>query len=129
MATGDRSRAGRVRELCLKLKPIIGEQADRGWLAYAAENDAGKEQIEQYLELLAAQHLRGSLEHEEPTLIPPSAAAAAGPYGFGTVRYNGRDLHPFGLREDEWCQHTARRAVADRRFFLTRGAPGWRVRP
>lgn len=105
MATGDRSRAGRVRELCLKLKPIIGEQADRCWLAYAAENDDGKEQIEQYLELLAAQHLRGSLERDEPALIPPSAAAATGPYGLGTVRYNGRDLHPFGLREDEWCQH------------------------
>ena len=38
-------------------------------------------------------------------LVTGSAAAATGTYGLGTVRYNGRDLHPFGLREDEWCQH------------------------
>jgi hypothetical protein len=48
-----RGKSGRVRELCLKLKPIIGDQADRCWLAYVAEDDDGKEQIEQYLELVA----------------------------------------------------------------------------
>ena len=57
MATAERGRAARVREICQKLKPIIGEQAERCWFAYISENDEGKEQIESYLELVAAQHL------------------------------------------------------------------------
>jgi hypothetical protein len=105
MATAERGRAARVREICQKLKPIIGEQAERCWFAYISENDEGKEQIESYLELVAAQHLRSSLSSEEPAFLPPEADAAAGPYHLGTVSYNGRDLHPFGLREDEWTQH------------------------
>jgi hypothetical protein len=105
MATGERGRSARVREICIKLKPIIGQQADRCWLAYIAEDDAGKDQIESYLELAAAQHLRSSLSSDEPALLPPEAHAAAGPYHLGTVSYNGRDLYPFGLREDEWTQH------------------------
>lgn len=105
MAAGERGRSARVREICLKLRPIIGEQADRCWLAYNAEDDTGKDQIENYLELIAAQHLRRSLSSDEPVLLPPEAHAAVGPYLLGTVRYNGRDLYPFGLREDEWTQH------------------------
>ena len=105
MATAERGRAARVREICQKLKPIIGEQAERCWFAYISENDEGKEQIESYLELVAAQHLRRSLNSEEPAFLPPEADAAAGPYHLGAVSYNGRDLHPFGLREDEWTQH------------------------
>lgn len=105
MAGSDRGKAARVRELCQKLKPIIGDQAERCWMAYIAEDETGKAQIENYLELVAAEYLRSSLSTEEPTLLPPEAQAAAGPYVLGTVRYNGADLHPFGLREDEWTQH------------------------
>jgi hypothetical protein len=95
----------RVRELCRQLKPIIGAQADRIWLAFVTENEAGKEQILDYLELLAAQHFQRELENEGPGLIPPKAADAAGEYVLGQVAYNERDLYPFGLRESEWCQH------------------------
>ncbi|MCC6360669.1 MAG: DUF87 domain-containing protein [Phycisphaerales bacterium] len=105
MAGSDRGKAARVRELCQKLKPIIGDQAERCWMAYIAENETGKAQIENYLELIGAEYLRSSLSTDEPTLLPPEARAAAGPYVLGTVRYNGADLHPFGLREDEWTQH------------------------
>ena len=101
----DQARAARVRELCRQLKPVIGEQAERIWMGYVAENDTGKDQILEYLELLAAQHFQGALETDGPGLIPPTADDAAGQYALGTVSYNGRDLHPFGLREDEWTQH------------------------
>ena len=105
MAEYERGKAARVRELCRKLKPVIGQQADRIWMAYVAENESGKTQVQDYLELLAAQHFQGTLESEGPGLIPPKAEDAAGEYVLGDVAYNGRSLYPFGLRENEWTQH------------------------
>jgi hypothetical protein len=43
-----------------QLKPIIGAQAERIWMAYVAEDETGKTQIQDYLELLAAQHFRAA---------------------------------------------------------------------
>jgi hypothetical protein len=105
MAEVDRGQAARVRDLCRRLKPVVGQQAERIWLAYVAEDEDGKTQIEEYLEILAAQHFLGSLDSEGPGLIPPKSHEAAGQYALGTVAYNNRDLYPFGLRESEWTQH------------------------
>jgi type IV secretory pathway VirB4 component len=74
-------------------------------VAYVAEDEAGKAQVQDYLELLAIKHFRETLETEGPGLLPPKAVDAAGEYQLGTVQYNGRDLYPFGLRENEWTQH------------------------
>ena len=85
MAEYERSKAARVRELCRKLKPVIGEQAERIWMAYVAEDEAGKTQVQDYLELLAAQHFHGSLEDDGPGLIPPTADDAAGEYNHSAL--------------------------------------------
>lgn len=74
-------------------------------MAFVAEDETGKEQLLDYLEILTAQLFHGSLENEGPGLLPPGAAAAAGEYNLGTVAYNGAALYPFGLREGEWPQH------------------------
>lgn len=95
----------RVRELCQQLKPILGEQAQRIWLAYIAETEEGREQIAEYLELLAAQHFQQSLDSHGPGLVPPKREDVTGEYVLGEVSYNGKNLYPFGLREDEWTAH------------------------
>lgn len=105
MAEFDAHKAARVRELCRQMKPLIGERADRIWLAYVAENEDGKAQIQGYLELLAAQSFQSNLEMDGPGLVPPRLADAAGEYLLGDVAYNNRTLGPFGLREQEWIQH------------------------
>lgn len=105
MKKANHGDADRVRELCRQLKPIIGLQAERIWLAYVAEDENGKSQVQEYLELMAAQQFMGTLESTGPGLVPPTAKDAAGQYCLGTVNYNGKDLHPFGLREGEWIQH------------------------
>jgi hypothetical protein len=105
MAPVDQGDAARIRDLCRRLKPIVGQQAERIWLAYVAEDEEGKTQIEEYLELMAAQHLLGSIESEGPGLIPPGSSQADGEYRLGTVAYNNLELYPFGLRENEWTQH------------------------
>ena len=45
MAEYDRGKASRVRELCRLLKPVIGPQAHKIWIAYVAEDENGKKQI------------------------------------------------------------------------------------
>jgi len=95
----------KARQLCRQLKPLIGDQADRLWMGYLAENEAGREQILDYLELLAAQQFHGSLNSDGPGLVPPEAREAAGEYVLGDVAYNGKPIFPFGLRENEWTQH------------------------
>ena len=107
MADAGKPEVGNVRELCLRLKPILGPQMDQIYAAYCAEDSEGKKQIERYLELLVIQHLPIKLEQTQVGLYPPPKAAAAGEYPIGTVKYAGKDLYPFGLREEEWIQHLA----------------------
>jgi len=105
MAGYEQGKASRVRELCRLLKPLIGKQAERIWLAYVAEDENGKKQIEDYLELLSAKHFLSSLDSDSAALVPPEKQAADGEYVLGNVTYNNKELHPFGLRENEWIQH------------------------
>ena len=107
MADRVSSDAGHVRELCLRLKPILGSQMDRVFAAYCAEDVEGRKQIEKYLELASAKYLPQKLEQLESDLIPPSKEQAQGEYPIGQVHYAGKDLYEFGLREDEWIQHVA----------------------
>jgi hypothetical protein len=99
--------ADHVREMCLRLKPILGSQMDEIFAAYCVEDAEGKEQIEKYLELAVAKFIPRKLEQSEFDLIPPSKDQATGHYPIGTVRYANKNFYEFGLREDEWIQHVA----------------------
>lgn len=95
----------RVRELCRRLRPILGQRMDRLYMAYTLEDDDGKKQLETYLEALSARHLPFALDQGLGDLVPPSPKQATGPYQLGTVLYAGKPAGPFGLREYEWIQH------------------------
>ncbi len=105
MARPNDAAAAKVKDLCRRLKPIIGESAEKAWMAFLVEDETGKEHIQSYLELLAAQHLNARLDADDPGLIPPKAEDANGEFRLGNVLYNGKELFPFGLREGEWTQH------------------------
>ncbi|MFC1735522.1 ATP-binding protein [Candidatus Hydrogenedentota bacterium] len=96
-----------VQEICWKLKPIIGNKADRYWMAYLSEDYRGKQEIETVLRMMAARMLNSNLENKDVPLSAPPEHVASGPYPLGAVTYCDKTLHPFGLREDEWIQHTA----------------------
>jgi len=103
----DSTNPANVRQLCLRLKPILGSEVDKIYEAYLAEDSEGRNQIQNYLELLTAKHISQKLGQSETSLIPPSKEKAAGDYPIGSVYYSGKDLYEFGLREDEWIQHMA----------------------
>lgn len=103
----DKGKFSDVRQLCLRLRPILGARMDQIYAAYLAEDADGRDQIEHYLELLAAKHIPQSLGQDEAELIPPSQEQAQGEYPLGWVTYSGKNLYQFGLRENEWIQHMA----------------------
>ena len=94
-----------VYEICKKLKPLIGEQAERYWLAYVAEDMDGKRELADTLQLQALLLLGSNFEDAQGLLSVPPKTEARGEYPIGTVTYAGRSLYPFGLRESEWLQH------------------------
>jgi hypothetical protein len=99
------ARTEYVRQLCRKLRPILGDNMNQVFEVYCAEDADGKQQIETYLELLSAKHLPAGLDDSQPGLIPPSKQQAQGPYTIGSVCYADKYLYDFGLRENEWIQH------------------------
>lgn len=105
MPDGTSGKTEYVRILCQRLKPILGDRMSQVFEPYCAEDTEGKQQIENYLELLSAKHLPASLDGNEPGLIPPSQEQAWGPYTIGSVLYAGKCLYDFGQRENEWIQH------------------------
>jgi len=95
----------RVRELCRKLRPLIGPQMDRIFSAYTLEDSDGKRQIEAYLDALALKHLPSGLTVTATDLVPPSADVLAGPYKLGDVIYANKFIGPFAIRPEEWIRH------------------------
>lgn len=105
MPDGTTGKTEHIRQLCRRLKPILGDRMNQVFEAYCAEDAEGKQQIETYLELLSSKHLPANLDNIQPGLIPPSERQAQGPYTIGSVSYAGKYLYDFGLREKEWIQH------------------------
>ena len=77
-----------IRQVCLRLKPILGFKADQIYEAYLMEDDLGRNQIEHYVELLAAKYLPHKLEQSDAILLPPSKDRALGEYKISIFRDN-----------------------------------------
>ena len=95
------------RDMCRKLKPVIGKKADRYWMAYISGDTRVKADLEMALEVMAARLLDSNVTDPEVLLSAPPREAASGSYPLGQIVYSSRPLYPFGLREEEWIQHTA----------------------
>ena len=97
----------RAQELCRKLKPVLGGKIDRLWAAYVAESDAaGRSDIEQTLELLAARHLKQDYSQDHSPFPPPAREfAASGDIPLGVVSYADRDLYPFTIGSSRLKEH------------------------
>ena len=97
----------RVQELCRRLKPVLGRRVDGLWLAYLADSDAaGRADIEQTLELLAAKHLGQDYQPDRAPFPPPAQSfCAGGDIRLGAVTYAGRALYPFFLQSDRLKEH------------------------
>lgn len=97
-----------VREVCRKLKPILGTKADGLWLAYAtAETPHDKLEIEGVIQALAAQHLLPTVDSTRILLPPPQYHESLGEFPLGSVQYAGSALFPVHLTRHNLVKHTS----------------------
>ena len=96
-----------IRQLCRKLRPVLGRKIDLLWSAYIAESDpSGKADIEQALQLLAAKHLKHTFEPDRWPFPPPSEGfALSGDLRLGNIDYANRTMYPFTLKSNRLKEH------------------------
>ena len=97
----------RIQELCRSLKPVLGKKVDRLWSVYLAESDpAGKADIEQTLELLAAKHLGTNYELDRSPFPPPAMKfSQSGDIRLGMISYANKQMYPFFLKSQRLKEH------------------------
>ena len=83
-------------EICEKLKPILGVKIDRLWKAYIIEDNIGKREVEQMLQILYHQYFPAGFNQEkQSTLTPPAENIINGEYPLGQRRR--QKASPFSL--------------------------------
>lgn len=91
-----------VRELCRKLKPVIGKKADSLWILYLAEDEKKKREFASNIQLIAEKYL--GKEEKQILLAPPSQEDAFGLFHLGEVEYNGKSLYPLCLSPEDFIK-------------------------
>lgn len=94
----------RVEEIYERIRPAKIGLVESLWRWYQVAGQRDRRYI-------AARFLRIYEEYIEKNgeilLQPPMEEEAAGDFYLGTVNFGVRELHPFGLGEDEWTQHVS----------------------
>ena len=94
-----------VEETCKKLKPVIGDKADKLWYMYLAEDEKGRKNIALDIEIIAEKILKKDALTEQAILLePPLLADASGSFLLGDAVYNGRKLDSVYLRPDDFTK-------------------------
>ena len=88
-----------VEEVCKKLKPVIGNKADRLWYLYLAEDEKGRKKLALDIEIIAEKLLKkDALTNPKILLNPSSINDASGSILLGDIVYNHKKLHSLYLR-------------------------------
>ena len=83
-----------IEETCKKLKPVIGDKADKLWHMYLEEDDKGRRDLALDIQIIAEKLLkRAALEKQEILLETPSVEDSLGSFLLGDVVYNRKKLH------------------------------------
>ena len=91
-----------------RLEPLIGkEKALRLWRLYQLEDADGRHDMEAVVSLQLEKQMGIDPLSPDQCLSVPTRTEAGGEYTLGQVVVSNRQLHPFGLREDEFIQHAA----------------------
>jgi hypothetical protein len=91
-----------VREMCRKLKPVMGQKADRLWIMYLAEDEKGRRELAADIQLIAEKFL--SRNERQILLEPPLREKASGLFYLGDVIYNGKNLYPLFLTPEDFIK-------------------------
>lgn len=95
-----------LKDICCKLKPLIGQKADALWLAYtSSENLKVRQEAESLIYMFGARHLSRDVNDETILLPKITKEKASGEFHLGTVQYANRPLFQLGLNRDNFIRH------------------------
>jgi hypothetical protein len=98
-------KARDIEELCRRLKPVIGDNADKLWYMYLAEDEKGKRDIALDIEIIAEKLLKkDALSKQKILLEPPALNNSSGSFVLGDIFYNDKKLHPLYLRPEDFIK-------------------------
>jgi len=101
-----------VEEICKKLKPVIGDQADKLWFFYLAEDEKGRKNMALDIEIIAEKLLKKeTLTNQKILLEPPSKADSTGSFVLGNAIYNDKKLHSLHLKPEDFIKQVGIFAV------------------
>lgn len=92
-----------TQALCKKLKPVLGNQADKLWHMYLAEDIQNRDAFAQDIEIIAEKFLKEEpLENQQILLEPPNEDDSRGTYLLGDILYNKKKLHELHLEPEDF---------------------------
>ena len=92
-----------IEALCKRLKPVIGNQADKLWHMYLAEDIQNRRTFAQDIEIIAEKFLKEEpLEKQQILLEPPNEEDSRGTYLLGDIIYNKKKLHELHLEPEDF---------------------------
>ena len=95
-----------LKDICKKLKPLLGRRADALWAAYVtAETPDSKRETEALIQMFGLRHLSRTVSDQSVLLPPPPEYAARGEFFLGTVFYWNKPLYPLHLRPENFVKH------------------------
>ena len=95
-----------LKELCRKMKPLIGRKADTLWLAYlTSETPKAKLEAESFIQMCGIRHLSRKVDDAKILLPPPSKDDSQGEFLLGRLHYGETSLHQLFLRRENFMKH------------------------
>ena len=94
-----------IEETCRKLKPVIGNKADKLWYMYLAEDEKGRRELALDIDLIAEKILnKDPLSKQSILLEPPTQQQSSGSFYLGNILYNDKNLHSLYLRSEDFIK-------------------------
>jgi hypothetical protein len=93
-----------IREMCNKLKPVIGSKADKLWYGYLTGDEKQRKEMELNIQIISEKLLKTNPESEPILLTPPSITKSAGLFYIGNVLYNDKTLHSLYLSPEDFTK-------------------------
>lgn len=95
-----------LKEVCRKLKPVIGSRADALWLAYAtSETPRARQEAESFIHMMEIRFLGARVDGANILLPPPRPEDRAGEFLLGEVHYGTKPIGPLYLSRENLNKH------------------------
>ena len=95
-----------IKDICKKLKPVLGAQADQLWMNYlTSEDHQSKQEAASFIQMCAVRYLSDQVDDGTIYLPPPSRENTYGEIQLGRIYYGTRPMYPLYLTRDNFRKH------------------------